>query len=101
MLTTPLELQERGQLHFQFTDCFALHCTVFLATGLEGDPIETEEATPFWREVDAIPYTEMWADDQHWLPQMLAGETITGFFKFDDEIMLTKCVQVPRRTARV
>jgi len=90
---TPFDLQERGHLHFQFTDGFALHCTVFVATRFEGEPIETDEATPFWRAVDDIPYTEMWADDRHWLPQLLQGEFITGYFKFNDEVMLTKHVQ--------
>ena len=90
---TPFDLHERGHLHFQFTDGFALHCTVFVAARCEGEPIETDEATPFWRSMDDIPYGEMWADDRHWLPQLLEGEFITGYFKFDDEVMLTKYVQ--------
>src|SRR4051812_25620324 len=46
---TPSQLTERGQLHFQFTDGFALHCTVFVASAHAGTPIETDEAIPFWR----------------------------------------------------
>src|SRR3954469_894936 len=42
---TPRGLEERGHLHFQFTDGYSLHCTVFMADGLEGTPHETDEAT--------------------------------------------------------
>jgi 8-oxo-dGTP diphosphatase len=58
-----------------------------------GEPIETDEATPFWRPVDEIPYGEMWEDDRHWLPQMLQGQRITAWFTFDHETMLTKQVE--------
>jgi 8-oxo-dGTP diphosphatase len=91
---TPLELEERGTLHFQFTDGYSLHCTVFLARDLEGAPVETEEAVPFWVPVTEIPYDEMWEDDRYWLPLMLEGKTFTGFFTFDGDAMLSKEVEV-------
>ena len=87
---TPLEIEERGVLHFQFTDGYSLHCAVFLARDFDGVPIETVEATPMWFETGAIPYDEMWEDDQHWLPQMLAGRTFAAWFEFDGEKMLSK-----------
>jgi 8-oxo-dGTP diphosphatase len=91
---TPLGLEERGHLHFQFTDGYSLRCTVFLANGYEGTLCETDEALPFWKPLDAIPYDEMWADDQYWLPDMLAGHTFTAFFTFDGENMLTRKVEL-------
>lgn len=91
---TPRELEERGTLHFQFADGYSLHCTVFLAHDLEGTPIETEEAVPFWVPIEEIPYGEMWEDDQYWLPLMLEGKTFAGFFTFDGDSMLTKEVEV-------
>jgi 8-oxo-dGTP diphosphatase len=91
---TPLSLEERGQLHFQFTDGYSLLCTVFLATGMQGDPYETDEALPFWVPLGAIPYDEMWEDDRHWLPHMLAGHTFTAFFTFEGENMLTRKVEL-------
>lgn len=91
---TPLGLEECGVLHFQFADGYSLHCTVFVASDLDGEPIETDEATPFWVPLDAIPYDEMWEDDQHWLPLMLEGKTFAGFFTFDGETMLTREVEV-------
>ena len=90
---TPLELEERGVLHFQFTDGYSLHCVVFLARGYEGEPIETEEAIPLWFPVDAIPVADMWEDDQYWLPQMLAGGRFAGWFEFDGDRMLSKDVR--------
>src|SRR5690348_9168613 len=68
---TPLHLEDRGVLHFQFVDGYSLHCTVFVARDLAGEPIETVEATPFWVSVDAVPFEEMWEDDRYWLPQVL------------------------------
>src|SRR5436190_2625437 len=52
---TPLELEDRGELHFQFADGYSLHCAVFVATDLAGEPAETAEATPFWVAVDDVP----------------------------------------------
>lgn len=87
---TPLELEERGVLRFQFTDGYSLICTVFVARDFCGEPIETAEAIPQWFALDAIPFDAMWADDRHWLPQTLAGERFDAWFVFDGETMLTK-----------
>jgi 8-oxo-dGTP diphosphatase len=89
----PQRLRARAELHFHFIDGYSLHCTVFLADGCTGEPIETAEATPFWRPLDEIPFGEMWEDDQHWLPLMLGGQRITAWFTFDNETMLTKQVE--------
>jgi 8-oxo-dGTP diphosphatase len=89
---TPIGVQERGQLHFQFADGYSLHCTVFTASDFSGELIETDEALPLWTEIDAIPYEEMWADDIHWLPGVLNGGTFRGYFHFDNETMLTNSV---------
>ena len=91
---TPLRLEERGVLHFDFVDGYSLHCTVFVAPDFEGEPVETDEAAPRWVALDGIPYDEMWEDDPHWLPLMLEGRPFAGFFTFDGEKMLTKEVVV-------
>lgn len=77
-----------GELRFQFTDGYGLHCHVFAADGCEGEAIETDEATPLWTPLDAIPYAEMWADDALWLPVMLSGRGFSGRFIFDGDRML-------------
>jgi 8-oxo-dGTP diphosphatase len=89
---TPLDLRECGELHFQFADGLALHCMVFLAQGCVGEPIETEEAIPYWMELSTIPYYDMWADDIHWLPGLLEGKDFKGYFHFDGDTMLTHTV---------
>lgn len=87
---TPLEIEERGVLHFQFLDGYSLHCVVFVARDLAGEPIETDEATPLWTPLDAIPFHLMWEDDQHWLPHALAGRCFDAWFVFDGERMVEK-----------
>jgi 8-oxo-dGTP diphosphatase len=85
---TPHGLARAGELFFRFTDGLDLYCTVFTAQGAQGELTETEEALPFWKDVDAIPYADMWADDAHWVPWMLAGRPFRGTFRFDDDRML-------------
>src|SRR5438093_4301902 len=87
---TPLNLEKRGELNFQFADGYSLHCVVFLAFDCEGEPVETPEATPFWVSLNAIPYDEMWEDDRHWLPLLLEGKTFCGYFTFEGEEMKTR-----------
>ena len=90
---TPLSIEERGVLHFQFADGYSLECAVFIANDLEGEPAETAEAAPFWVPLDAVPYDEMWADDRHWLPQVLDGKSFRGWFEFDGDTMLSREVE--------
>jgi 8-oxo-dGTP diphosphatase len=83
---------KRGELCFQFLDGYSLFCSVFVAPGFLGDPVETEEAIPLWFELQKLPLDEMWEDDRLWLPRMLDGESFSGFFEFDGEKMLSESV---------
>ena len=85
---TPVNLTECGELSFQFLDGYSIHVTVYSAENFEGEPRETEEAIPLWFGVDEIPYAEMWADDELWIPRMLAGQRIGGRFLFEGDRML-------------
>jgi 8-oxo-dGTP diphosphatase len=89
---TPQAIEERGILRFQFADGYSLHCTVFLARAWEGDPVETDEALPLWFSLDAIPYDQMWEDDRHWLPGVIAGGSFDAWFEFDGDRMLSQRV---------
>ena len=87
---TPTGVRNHGELHFQFTDGYSLHCTVFVANAYSGELIETDEALPIWTPLESIPYEEMWADDIHWLPGVITGGTFRGYFHFDGVKMLSK-----------
>lgn len=84
---TPTEVQWAGELRFQFRDGYSLHCTVYRASGWEGELMETAEANPFWVRTDQIPYDRMWADDEQWMPRLLSGEKFRGWFEFDGDRM--------------
>jgi 8-oxo-dGTP pyrophosphatase MutT (NUDIX family) len=56
---------------------------VFAADAWQGTPVESEEMRPRWFRVDQIPYDEMWDDDRHWLPHVLAGERIRATFVYN------------------
>lgn len=87
------ELEEMGRLHFDFVDGLKLHCTVFHGTEFSGIPTETREAKPEWFRFEEVPYDRMWADDRHWLPQMLEGQKFDAWFRFDGEEMLWREVR--------
>ena len=90
---TPTGLEEIGELFFEFLDGYKLHVAVFSASGCEGDLCETDEATPMWRKVDAIPFEEMWQDDPYWLPLLLAHKKFRGYFLFDGERLLSHSLE--------
>jgi 8-oxo-dGTP pyrophosphatase MutT (NUDIX family) len=85
---TPAAPRRRGHLRFQFVDGYALECHVLSSDAFEGEPRETEEATPLWSPLHDLPYDRMWADDRMWIPLMLAGRPFRGRFVFDGELML-------------
>jgi 8-oxo-dGTP diphosphatase len=84
---TPLGAEQRGRI--------ALSVPRWLQPALRGfsrpmistgEPHETAEARPALDpRYDQIPYEEMWADDRHWLPLLIAGAHFEGYFEFDGE----------------
>ena len=71
---TPLNLELRGELRFHFAGGPIVHCLIYVSREFDGELCETAEAIPGWYPVGQLPYREMWADDQHWLPLLLAGK---------------------------
>jgi len=88
LCVTPTGLVARGEHRFQFVDGYSIHVHVFTAEDCEGEARETDEAVPQWTPLDAIPYGEMWEDDEIWLPMMLAGTPFDGRYIFDDDKLL-------------
>eukprot|EP00455_Lapot_gusevi_P032239 TRINITY_DN3513_c0_g1_i1.p1 TRINITY_DN3513_c0_g1~~TRINITY_DN3513_c0_g1_i1.p1 ORF type:complete len:106 (-),score=16.25 TRINITY_DN3513_c0_g1_i1:12-329(-) len=85
------ELEERGQLLFQFRNNpqELLEVHVFKVLRYQGVPAETEEMRPQWYGVDSIPYQQMWSDDPHWMPQFLANRKFQGYFLYEDEVVFS------------
>ena len=92
---TPTGVSYCGELRFQFLDGLSLHGYVFKASDCDGDPQETEEATPLWTPIDRLPYDKMWADDYLWFPLMFAGTRFDGRFLFDGDRMLGHQINTP------
>lgn len=90
----PTGVEWAGELSFQFRDGYGLHCTVYRASGWEGELEETAEAKPFWVKTGEVPYARMWADDELWLPKLLAGEKFRGWFEFEEERMVWSKMEV-------
>lgn len=91
---TPTGLEHAGELRFHFLDGYKLHVSVFSASDCVGRLAETDEATPFWTEISKIPYHEMWQDDPHWLPLVVAHKAFRGYFVFDSERLLSYRVDI-------
>jgi 8-oxo-dGTP pyrophosphatase MutT (NUDIX family) len=67
---------------------------VFLVREWEGSPQESQEMRPEWFGVKVIPYEAMWADDAHWLPGVLAGKRVRGWFRFRADGQTLAALQV-------
>lgn len=87
---TPENPRKVGELNFYFTDGYSLKGYVFVSEKWTGEIGETDEAKPFWCKIGEIPYENMWADDEFWIPLMLAGKKFSGYFIFDGNKMLDK-----------
>lgn len=83
--TDPATLEKMAVLDFYFGETPIFECHIFIARTWHNEPQESDEMTPQWFSLDAIPYDDMWDDDKHWLPRILAGERFTGTVVFDSE----------------
>jgi len=81
------DLRPMGSIDFffPFRREFDQHVHVFVATAWDGTLQETDEMAPVWFAIDGIPHSEMWADDAHWLPVVLAGRRIEAEFTFAED----------------
>jgi 8-oxo-dGTP pyrophosphatase MutT (NUDIX family) len=86
------ELAKMGELYFYFPheEKWDQIVHVFFARKWNGQPRESEEMKPQWYNVESIPYSSMWVDDEYWLPTVLEGKRIKAKFVFgeDNESML-------------
>lgn len=77
------DLEKVALVDFIFEDGKHLRVHTYFVRTWIGEPAETEEMKPEWFSFDAIPYEKMWADDAHWFPLALKGETLRGTVYFN------------------
>ena len=88
LIINPLNVRSAGELFFHAEDMPRIHGYIFVATDYEGTPSETDEAIPIWFNLSTIPFEEMWEDDRYWLPEVLNGQSVRGYFTFVNERLL-------------
>jgi len=90
----PRNVSYKGELYFHAEDMPRIHAYVYIATTYGGEPTETDEAIPLWIPVSEIPYEKMWQDDEIWLPEVLQGNTVKGWFTFERENLLDHHLEI-------
>lgn len=55
---------------------------VYFCEEWQGEPAESEEMKPQWFNPKNFPFAEMWTDDEFWLPEVIKGNLVKGFFVF-------------------
>lgn len=96
-LITPKKLNKLAVLDFFFVHKpdWSQRVHTYITTSWDGEPTETEEMRPDWFHRDKLPYKDMWVDDIHWLPHVLDGKKVRGFFLFDkDENILDHKISI-------
>lgn len=78
-----LSLEKRGVMTFELVDSLA---EVYIFEGLKwsGDPIETDEMSPIWLDLNNLPFERMWPSDKLWYPYFLNRIYFTGWVVFDE-----------------
>jgi 8-oxo-dGTP diphosphatase len=94
LLVTPTGIEPAGELSFQFVDGYSLHVHVFRADDCVGEAGETDEAIPLWTPLDEIPFDQMWADDELWIPLLLKKRSFSGRFIFDGDEMVDHVLEL-------
>lgn len=77
--------RRHGVLYFYFGQTVEPDWVVYVFSSrkFDGQVVQGMEGTLHWVEEARLPYDEMWADDRHWVPLMLADKEFTGHFYFD------------------
>ena len=86
---TAFEPQLAARLFFSDVEDLNILVYVFVTDQFDGEPHETIDAKPIWVDVKDVPYEKMWEDDQYWLPQVLNGESVDGYFQFSGERLVS------------
>lgn len=68
---------------------------IFLAKDFDGEISESDEMNPEWHDLKKIPFNQMFADDNFWLPEILKGNKVIGNFVYDEDFnILSKDLKI-------
>lgn len=87
-IVVPIEnLIKLGVLDFYFDDKpeFNQRGIIYRINEWQGEPIETEEMTPEWFDIEKPPFESMWIDDPYWYPYLIREEKFSGSIHFIEE----------------
>ena len=78
------DLTAIGELTYPFPHHpqFSQKSWAFMCRSWEGRPVESDELTPEWFRLDALPLDRMWDDAKHWLLRALAGRFVRATFTY-------------------
>ncbi len=72
-------------------------CVYFISKWI-GEPTESEEMKPQWYMKTDLPFDKMWEDDPNWLPRVIKGERVKGYFSFDENQKMLPGFRVDKLT---
>lgn len=83
---TPVEYKNMGRISFiewYKREKVFLEFDIYVATKWDGESRESDEVRPKWFSIKKIPYQQMFEYDKYWLPPILDGKKVKGFFEYD------------------
>ena len=80
----PADLRDAGHIDFLFPTHPAWDHAVdlFITHRWQGEPAASDEITPEWHALDALPFGRMWDDGRYWLGRVLSGGRLRARFVY-------------------
>ena len=88
-----IDPEPMAELFFHAIEMPRIKAFVYVSEHFTGIPRETREARPIWYPLQQLPLDAMWEDDRYWLPQILAGQPLTGWFSFKGEHLIDHTIE--------
>lgn len=87
LVVAEADLQHRADVVFTFParPSWDQTAAVFVTERWHGEPHSTDEITPEWFTLDALPLERMWDDARYWVARVLAGERLRIDIVFGDD----------------
>ncbi|XP_014255447.1 7,8-dihydro-8-oxoguanine triphosphatase-like [Cimex lectularius] len=61
---------------------------IFISDTYSGEVKPSKDMQPEWFSLKDLPYKSMWPDANYWLPHIVKGEKIKGFFVYQNETLI-------------